>query len=133
MLRVISGKYADVENDIESTPLLLPAKTGYQLCDGVMLTGTGLVDGKLHIQVKYDDILNTDNHGYAYLKSSSGEIINYNYSVSFWANNKADSYEEYVFDISAVELANCEVMGEFWTCNNAPIQGSWQVTFPLSR
>ena len=73
--------------------MLLPAKTGYQLCDGVMLTGTGLVDGKLHIQVKYDDILNTDNHGYAYLKSSSGEIINYSYSVAFWADNKADSYE----------------------------------------
>ena len=130
-IRGCAGYYD--ENDIESTPLLLPAKTGYQLCDGVMLTGTGLVDGKLHIQVKYDDILNTDNHGYAYLKSSSGEIINYNYSVSFWADNKADSYEEYVFDISAEELANCEVMGEFWTCNNAPIQGTWQVTFPLSQ
>ena len=130
-IRGCAGYYD--ENDIESTPLLLPAKTGYQLCDGVMLTGTGLVDGKLHIQVKYDDILNTDNHGYAYLKSSSGEIINYNYSVAFWADNKADSYEEYVFDISAEELANCEVMGEFWTCNNAPIHGSWQVTFPISQ
>ena len=130
-IRGCAGYYD--ENDIESTPLLLPAKTGYQLCDGVMLTGTGLVDGKLHIQVKYDDILNTDNHGYAYLKSSSGEIINYSYSVAFWADNKADSYEEYVFDISAEELANCEMMGEFWTCNNAPIQGTWQVTFPLSQ
>ena len=98
-----------------------------------MLTGTGLVDGKLHIQVKYDDILNTDNHGYAYLKNSSGKIINYNYSVAFWADNKADSYEEYVFDIDYDELAGCEVMGEFWTCNNAPVQGSWQVTFPISR
>ena len=35
----------------------------------------------------------------AYLKSASGEIINYSYSVAFWADNKADSYEEYVFDI----------------------------------
>ena len=130
-IRGCAGYYD--ENDIESTPLLLPAKTGYQLCDGVMLTGTGLVDGKLHIQVKYDDILNTDNHGYAYLKSSSGEIINYNYSVSFWADNKADSYEEYVFDIAYEELADCEVMGEFWTCKNAPIEGSWQVTFPISQ
>ena len=131
LIRGCAGYYD--EKDIESTPWLLPEKTAYQLCDGVTLTGTGLVDGKLHIQVKYDDILNTDNHGYAYLKNSSGEIINYNYSVAFWADNKADSYEEYVFDIDYDELAGCEVMGEFWTCNNAPIQGSWQVTFPISQ
>ena len=48
-------------------------------------------------------------------------------------NRKADSYEEYVFDIDSDELAGCEVMGEFWTCNNAPIHGSWQVTFPISQ
>ena len=48
-----------------------------------------------------------------YLKSSSGEIINYNYSAAFWADNNADSYEEYVFDIAYEELAGCEVMGEF--------------------
>ena len=130
-IRGCAGYYD--EKDIESTPWLLPEKTAYQLCDGVTLTGTGLVDGKLHIQVKYDDILNTDNHGYAYLKSSSGEIINYNYSAAFWADNNADSYEEYVFDIAYEELAGCEVMGGFWTCNNAPVQGSWQVTFPISR
>lgn len=52
---------------------------------GVTLTGTGMVDGKLHIQCKYD------------------------------------------------ELAECEIWGEFWTCNNAPIQGEWQVTFAISE
>ena len=30
---------------------------------GVAVTGYGIVEGKLHIQVRFSDILNTDNHG----------------------------------------------------------------------
>ena len=121
------------EDDIESASLLLSKETSYQLCDGVLLTGTGLVNGKLHIQVKYGDILNTDNNGYIFLKDSYGETKECDYSISFWANNNADSYEEYVFDISSDALSEYEVWGEFWTCNNPPIQGTWQVTFPISQ
>lgn len=36
--------------------------------EGVTLTGYGFVDDMLHVQLRYDDILNTDNHGYVYLK-----------------------------------------------------------------
>ena len=119
-------------DDAESESLLLPDETGYQLCDGASLTGTGFVNGKLHIQVKYEDILNTDNHGYVFLKDSSGETKEYDYSISFWANS-SDSYEEYIFDISSDALSEYEVWGEFWTCSNPPVQGSWQVTFPISQ
>jgi len=31
--------------------------------DGVTLTGIGYVDGRLHVQAYYADILKTDNHG----------------------------------------------------------------------
>ena len=121
------------EDSMECKRLLLPEENGYKLCDGVTLTGIGMVDGKLHIQCKYDDILNTDNHGYIYLKNSSGEVDEYYSSISFWADNKTDSYEEYIFDIPYDELVEFEIWGEFWTCNNAPIQGEWQVTFAISE
>ena len=39
------------------------------LKNGVTLTGYGIVDGKFHIQLRFDDILHTDNHGYVYLKA----------------------------------------------------------------
>ncbi|MCC2826712.1 DUF4179 domain-containing protein [Faecalicatena orotica] len=104
-----------------------------ELEKGVLLSSYGIVDGKLHIQVRYADILNTDNHGDIYLKSSSGEIVNCETSISFWDESGTDSYEEYIFPVAANELSKYEVWGEFWTCSGEPIEGNWQVTFPITE
>ncbi|MBR6147086.1 MAG: DUF4179 domain-containing protein [Lachnospiraceae bacterium] len=101
------------------------------LKNGVTLTGYGIVDGKFHIQLRFDDILHTDNHGYVYLKAQDGKTINCESNFAFWDDNHVNSYEEYVFPISSNELANNEIWGEFWTCNNAPVNGNWQITFPI--
>lgn len=101
--------------------------------EGVILTGYGVVDGKLHVQIRYDNILETDNHGYVYLKNQRGEVLHCQYNAAFWDDNKTDSYEEYVFAVSSDELENYEVWGEFWTCNGGPIEGNWQVTFSLTK
>ena len=37
------------------------------------LTGYGILDNELHVQVRYADILETDNHGRIYLKNENGE------------------------------------------------------------
>lgn len=100
--------------------------------NGVTLSGYGLVDGKLHVQVRYADILNTDNHGDIYLKSNSGEILNCEKSISFWDESGVDSYEEYIFLVTAEEISNYEVWGEFWTGGEL-IEGDWQVTFPITE
>lgn len=100
---------------------------------GVALTGYGIVDGKLHIQLRFDDINNTDNHGYVYLKNQDGEIIDCDTSFAFWDGNHVNSYEEYVFSVTADELADHEIWGEFWTCNDGSIKGNWQVTFSMSN
>lgn len=100
---------------------------------GVAVTGYGIVEGKLHIQVRFSDILNTDNHGYVYLKNEDGKVVNCQSSVAFWDQSHVNSYEEFVFEVSAEELVNYEIWGEFWTCNNAPIEGEWQVTFPVEK
>ena len=101
------------------------------LKNGVTLTGYGIVDGKLHIQLRFDDILNTDNHGYVYLKAQDGKTLNCESNFAFWDDNHVNSYEEYVFPISVNELADYEIWGEFWTCNNGPVEGNWQITFPI--
>lgn len=102
-----------------------------RLKSGVTLTGYGIVDGKFHIQLRFDDILNTDNHGYVYLKTKDGEVLDCESNFAFWGDSRVDSYEEYVFPVSAEELSDYEIWGEFWTCNNGPIKGNWQVTFPM--
>ena len=101
--------------------------------EGVTLTGYGFVDDMLHVQLRYDDILNTDNHGYVYLKKADGETIESVYDVSFWDEVQKDSYEEYIFELNAEELQDYELWGEFWTCNGGAIEGDWQVTFPIDN
>lgn len=99
---------------------------------GVALTGYGILDNELHVQVRYADILETDNHGRIYLKNENGEAVYYQYSVSFRDDDGRDNYQEYVFPIPADGLDSYEIWGEFWTCSSGPIKGNWQVTFPLT-
>ena len=99
---------------------------------GVEITACGYIDGMLHVQAHYDDILNTDNHGYVYLKNSDGHEIQCLQNIAFWGEDRSGSYEEYIFDISQDELKNYRFYGTFWTCDGAT-EGNWQVTFPLEN
>ncbi|MCI8408996.1 MAG: DUF4179 domain-containing protein [Lachnospiraceae bacterium] len=108
-------------------------KNSYSPVDGVTVTAAGFVDGKLHIQVYYNDVLKTDNHGELYLKDSNNNIINYEYGISFWDKEKCGSYEEYIFDISSeTKLDNYTLYGDFTVCNSLT-EGNWQVTFPIKN
>ncbi len=98
--------------------------------DGVTVTGIGFIDGKLHIQAYYENILETDNHGYFYLVNADGDEISSEASVSFWDSERSGSYEEYIFNVSPNEINNYTLYSHFWTCNSLT-QGDWQVTFPL--
>ena len=99
---------------------------------GVALTGYGILDNELHVQVRYADILETDNHGRIYLKNENGEAVYDQYSISFRDEDGRDNYQEYIFPIPADGLDSYEMWGEFWTCSSGPIKGNWQVTFPLT-
>lgn len=119
--------------DNASIPRLLSPDDGnsISLMDGVTLTGYGLIDDELHIQIRYDDIFKTDNNGYVYLKKPDGTISYGKESIAFWDSDQVNSYEEYVFKLPSGEKNGYEIWGEFWTCNNGPINGNWQVTFPI--
>lgn len=98
---------------------------------GVTVTAYGFIEERLHIQVYYEDILNTDNHGYVYLKDENGNVVSCNKSIAFWDKDESGSYEEYIFEIAEVEELNqYEVWGYFNTCENL-IVGDWEVTFPI--
>ena len=102
--------------------------------DGVTLTGIGYVDGALHVQVYYSDILNTDNHGDICLfNPGTGARISANVSVSFFDDAKTGSYEDYIFtDVAPETLADYVLYGDFTTASPAP-EGNWSVTFPLEN
>lgn len=121
------GSWSDEEKD---APLMQPQKPT-AVTDGVTLTGYGAADGKLHVQLCFEDILHTDNHGYVYLKDSSGETVNCESSISFWDTNRENSYEEFIFPVPAEEWSQYEAWIAYWTCPQGAMKGNWQVTFPI--
>ncbi|MCC8128692.1 MAG: DUF4179 domain-containing protein, partial [Clostridiales bacterium] len=79
----------------------------YATGDGATVTAMGYLDGRLHVQVLYDDILSTDNHGDLWLADGDGSIIAYTASFSFWAEDGRSAYVEYVFDLGPEEAEGC--------------------------
>ncbi len=104
--------------------------------DGVTLTGIGIVDGFLHVQIRYADILHTDNHGFLTLFDNNGNSYEESTSIQeignvSWFGENHDSWEEYIFEAYPEDLSQIVLQGEFTTADPA-VEGDWYVTFPLS-
>ena len=120
--------YSEVENyfrALKATGIL------YSPVEGVDITAMGYVDGDLHIQVRYENVLKTDNHGYIYFQNNEGEKITCNANVEFSTDSEyQERYVEYIYDLSDIELAEYDAYGYFVTSDTL-ITGNWSVTFPL--
>ena len=109
-----------------------------ELTEGVFLRAAGYTDGHLRVQIRYADILHTDNHGFLWLEDARGGKVQPVCSEAFWTEgHKADgtgdndSLEEYLFEIPEEALGEYAVHGDFTTANGGPITGNWEITFPL--
>jgi hypothetical protein len=121
----------DINEEPEYTHYLTATSEGsFSPVNGVIVTAVGFIDGKFHIQAYYENILETDNHGYFHLVNADGDEISSEASVSFWDSERSGSYEEYIFDVSPNEINDYTLYGHFYTCNSLK-NGDWQVTFPL--
>lgn len=117
--------------DWEEQKVLVPNENNaVEICGGIYFTGAGLVDGVLHIQMKYEDFYNTDNHGFIALKDAKGNIVECKQSVGFTDAQDVDGYDEYLFDIPAEDLKDYVVVGEF-VSSGGLIHGDWEITFPV--
>ena len=126
------------ESGSQEIKLMLPDETNAkELKQGVTLTGIGLINDELHVQLRYDHIIKSDKYRNVYLKddlTDKSGIIQYCLaSHAFWDDSHTYSYEEYVFAIPTKEKIEYEIWGDFRTCNNDPIEGNWQVTFQIER
>ena len=99
---------------------------------GISVSGLGYENGKLHVQICYEDIGNTDNHGWIRLQDENGEALECSYDVSFWDSSLTDSYDEFVFELPYEELENYQIYAEF-TNSGLLIEGDWQITFPMEQ
>lgn len=117
----------------EDLEVLKPVGSIASPISGVTLTGIGYVDGYLHVQMYYEDILKTDNHGSVALHNSeTNEVITCNGSISFFDDAKEGSYEDYIFNIAADALEDYMLYGNFVT-SSGTVEGNWSVTFPIEN
>ena len=127
-VKLRGGSVAETDQPV----LLMPApENSFSPVQGVQITAVGFVNGKLHAQVHYDDILRTDNHGSLYLRDEEGNVLECERTVSAWDESQSGSYEDYVFDVERGNLDGYLLCGTFTTCS-VLTEGDWQVTFPLA-
>ncbi len=124
------GEEGSFPEDYEDRAYLVPGDPLYTVGDGAAVTAMGWIDGRLHIQLHYEDIITRDDHGYLYLTDASGGQKGYTYSVSFWDEEETGSYEDYVFDLSPDEASRYALNGHFWLGADR-VEGPWEVTFRL--
>lgn len=101
---------------------------------GIALTGIGLMDGKLHVQMRVENRLQNDNHGYFYLKDAEDNMIRSSDTIYFidTASGGRVDYIEDVFAVPPDTLKHCTLHGSFYTADQYT-EGDWQVTFPLEK
>ena len=123
--------------------VLAPAEGGiYTPGNGAGITAMGYIDGRLHIQVRYENMWETDNHGWLSLEDADGGILDCE-EYQFWGGERTqhriadyviigypDYYQEFIWDISPQELSRYSLRGEFVLCDTL-VDGGWEVTFNL--
>ncbi len=128
--------YSDTDLEkLSSMPLLI--NPGEAICTpapGVSIMNVGYFDGGLHILMKYDDILHTDNHGWVHLTDKDGNSIGDDgetwEAYDYWDDTHTDSYCEQIIKVDYDKLGEYTMNGDFTTSKDF-ISGKWQVTFPL--
>lgn len=104
-----------------------------ELTEGVTFAGAGLVNGALHVQLRYTDIIHTDNHGFLSLTDREGnaiDIMSDAVTGLSWFDDNGDSWQEHIFAPLPLPMEELRLVGEFVTADPA-LEGDWQVTFPL--
>ncbi|WP_413408446.1 hypothetical protein [Paenibacillus amylolyticus] len=107
--------------------------------DWVHISNIGFVEGKLHIQINPDNEIGEYNHGYFYFTDEQGQKLDIpEYSISYGHYLKGrvrygGDYEEFVYDLSAVDdLDKLRLQGSFTSISEV-MQGNWKTTFNLSQ
>lgn len=113
--------------------VLAPQEPLYEPAENLAITGMGWIDGQLHVQMRIQNHLRLDPHGWLNLKTASGESVGGGYTLYFTESpdggNRTD-YQEFIFDVTPEQAAHAILYGSFYTASRLT-EGNWQVTFRL--
>lgn len=115
--------------DFNADKVLVPGEILSPMED-ITITGLGWIDGYLHIQTHYANILDTDAHGGISLMDTEGNLITDVYQVDFWDEASSGSYCEQIFAVMPEQLPDLRLMGLFYSADTL-VEGHWEITFPV--
>lgn len=104
--------------------------------DGMQVSNIGFINGRLHIQTRWEEN-DRDNHGYFYLVDQDGNEIeveenNFYFGVDEKNNVQFGSeYVEYILDASKEQLAGMQLMGYFAGYSEV-VEGNWELKVDLN-
>lgn len=125
-------------SDWYDAALLVPGEKMFDVLERFIVTGTGYVDGKLHIQLHTPGRDTYGDYAFLYLldeksRRVDGQML---YRGAYRTGDPEDErradYVEYAFDVPQSELAHYKLYGEFYSYKTR-IDGKWSVTFPLEN
>lgn len=100
--------------------------------DFAVISGIGILDGKLHMQVMWPEKLkrneHIDDHGWFYLENDAGKRIPSSCAIYF--RHKGIAYTENIF--ATDNPAGYRLYADLLTTNERFVRGDWQVTFPVN-
>lgn len=156
-------QYVQLENIKDAEMEMLAEQDTYKDATDfgkMSFSGIGYVDGCLHIQMKYEDYTENDNHCWIYLHDKREDFPKYRnddlpdgytahglyepndlyneYSVTWYDGNirydetVIEPNSDYSFEEFVNEISNYEIVGDFYTTNDA-YHGNWKITFPIEN
>lgn len=156
-------QYVQLENIKDAEMEMLAEQDTYKDATDfgkMSFSGIGYVDGCLHIQMKYEDYTENDNHCWIYLHDKREDFPKYRnddlpdgytahgfyeftdlyteYSVTWYDGNVRydetviEPNSDYSFEEFVNEISNYEIVGDFYTTNDA-YHGNWKITFPIEN
>lgn len=156
-------QYVQLENIKDAAMEMLAEQDTYKEATDfgkMSFSGIGYVDGCLHIQMKYEDYAENDNHCRIYLHDKREDFPKYRnddlpdgytshglyeftdlyteYSVTWYDENirydetVIEPNSDYSFEEFVNEISNYEIVGDFYTTNDA-YHGNWKITFPIEN
>lgn len=156
-------QYVQLENITDAAMEMLAEQDTYKDATDfgkMSFSGIGYVDGCLHIQMKYEDYTENDNHCWMYLHDKREDFPKYRnddlldgytahglyesndlyteYSVCWYDGNVRydetviEPNSDYSFEEFVNEISNYEIVGDFYTTNDA-YHGNWKITFPIEN
>lgn len=133
----------ETDSDRRFETILMPDEMHLSIGeDFVSISNIGFIDGKLHIQTKWEPSF--DNHGLLVLHEK-GKAFSEENAVSYTmqyihtredirqsGNDVFAKHVEYVFDISPEDLSNYDLWAELYE-DGEITEGKWKVDFRLER